>query len=266
MKKKITFSVLLLSLLVLGACGETTPSGSLSDPSSNDTSSTSTSEPSTSSTSEEIEISDISSLRALAAGQEATVRGVVVNHNYSGQSTPYIVGFWMADLTGSVYVYGETFAQAVSKGNTVTLTGTKAYYIPENDVSSAAAVGYIGMQQLINPELVELIDTVSAITEESFQYTTVAAINDIPLTEDITGNIYCVKGRYRRYDETSYVNYGIDDLNRVDSLLAYTQSNGKDYYWTDEFENHTVEMLIIITLGKPAVGLWRMNPVAFVDD
>lgn len=267
MKKKITFSVLLLSLLVLAACGETTPSDSLSDTSSDDISSTSTSETtSNSSSEEENQIVDISSLRALTVGQEATVRGVVVNHNYTGQTTPYIVGFWLADNTGSVYVYGEITANSVAKGNTVTLTGTKAYYIPENDTGAAAAIGYVGMMQLTNPHVLDLNESISSIPESVITETTVAEISAIPLTEDITGNIYRVKGRYRRYDETSYVNYGIDDLNRVDSLLAYTQSNGKDYYWTDEYENDTVEMLLIVSLGKPAVGLWRINPVAFLDD
>ena len=48
--------------------------------------------------------------------------------------------------------------------------------------------------------------------------------------------------------------------------MAYTQSNGKDYAWTDAYDGKTVEMLIIVSLGKPGVGAWRMCPVSFLDD
>ena len=96
-----------MGTFVLSACQ--VPANSSSD--SIDTSSstpTITSSESSSETSSEEEIPTvaISSLRNLEVGQVATIRGVVVNLNYTGQSTPYAVGFWMADETGSVYIYG----------------------------------------------------------------------------------------------------------------------------------------------------------------
>lgn len=122
------------------------------------------------------------------------------------------------------------------------------------------------MLQLASPTILDLDTTISSIPETAINDLSIAEINDIPLTSDITGNIYRVKGRYHRYDETSYVNYVIEDLNRVDNLLAYTQCNGKDYYWTDSYDSKTVEMLIIVSLGKPSVDMWRINPVSFTDD
>lgn len=267
MKKKISLLILLLGTLVFSACQGPTDSASDSSDTSSDSSSITSSESSLETSSEEeIPTVAISSLRDLEVGQEATIRGVVVNLNYTGQSTPYVVGFWMADETGSVYIYGELTANAVSKGNTVTIRGTKGYYIPTNDASSAAAVGYLGMLQLASPTILDLDTTISLIPETAIDDITIAEINEIPLTSDITGNIYRVQGRYHRYDETSYVNYVIEDLNRVDSLLAYTQCNGKDYYWTDSYDNKTVEMLIIVSLGKPSVDMWRINPVLFIND
>jgi len=266
MKKKISLAILLLGTLILTSCGETNSSSDSLDTSSDTASITISDSSSDTSSEEEIPTVAISSLRSLEVGQEATIRGVVVNHNYTGQSTPYIVGFWLADETGSVYIYGETTANAVAKGNIVTLSGTKGYYIPSTDAGSALAVGYLGMLQLMNPTILDLDESINSIPEEAINDLTIAEINDIPLTTDITGNIYRVQGRYRRYDETSYVNYGVDDLNRVDSLLAYTQCNGKDYFWTDPYENDTVEMLIIVSLGKPSVDKWRMNPVSFISD
>lgn len=202
----------------------------------------------------------------MAVGTEVRINGIVANLNYTGQSTPYVVGFWLADATGSIYIYGENAAMNVQKGNTVALRGTKTYYIPDTDSAAATATGYVGMQQIIDPVLLELSETVSPIPETAITTTTIADINEIPLGTDISGNIYRVQGRYHRYDSLSYVNYEITDLNRVDSLLAYTQCNGKDYYWTDSYDTKTVELLIIVSLGKPGVGMWRMNPVTFIEE
>ena len=251
MKKKLSISLLLFASLMVSSCGNTNPS------SGTDTISDSTGEG--------LNV-DISSIRDMAVGVEVRVQGIVANLNYTGQSTPYVTGFWLADATGSIYVYDETVAQTLEKGNTVTMYGTKSYYIPDTDTGSAEATSYIGMQQLINPDVVSVNYTVSPIPETAINDLTIAEITKIPLTTDITGNIYRVQGRYHRHDNISFVNYSVVDLNRVDSLLAYTQCNGKDYYWTDSYDGKTIEMIIIVSLGKPGVGMWRMNPVSFIEE
>lgn len=203
----------------------------------------------------------------LSEGEVATVRGVVVKHNYTGQSTPYITGFWLADKTGSIYVYGEEVAKSVEVGNTVVVKGAKAYYIPQNDQGAAASVNYKGMLQLTLPEILENDHlTTGTPSTSAITFTTVKDILEIPLTEDITGQIFCVKGRWSKVTPADFTNYYLNDLNRVDSIMAYTQSNGKDYKWTDPYDGKTVEMLIIVSIGKPGVGAWRMCPVSFIDD
>lgn len=203
----------------------------------------------------------------LVEGEIATVRGVVVKHNYTGQSTPYITGFWLADKTGSIYVYGENVAKSVEVGNTVVVKGVKAYYIPQNDAGAAASVNYKGMLQLTSPEILENDNKTSLVIDKNvITTTTVKDILEIPLTEDITGKIFRVKGRWSKVTPGDFTNYYLNDLNRVDSIMAYTQSNGKDYKWTDPYDGKTVEMLIIVSIGKPGVGAWRMCPVSFIDD
>ncbi len=203
----------------------------------------------------------------LVEGEIATVRGVVVKHNYTGQSTPYITGFWLADKTGSIYVYGEEVAKSVEVGNTVVVKGVKAYYIPQNDAGAAASVNYKGMLQLTSPEILENDNKTSLVIDKNvITTTTVKDILETPLTEDITGKIFRVKGRWSKVTPADFTNYYLNDLNRVDSIMAYTQSNGKDYKWTDPYDGKTVEMLIIVSIGKPGVGAWRMCPVSFIDD
>lgn len=271
-KKFISLLALVCSLGVMACGGNNDSSSSKKASSSSPVVSTPAPSASSSLTSSSINNDDIyDSVKyvreELGEGEVAIIKGVVVKHNYTGQSTPYITGFWLADKTGSIYIYGEELAKSVEVGNTVVVKGAKAYYIPETDSGSAAAVNYKGMLQLTLPEIIENDGlTTGTVNTKAITFTTIKEIQDIPLTEDITGQIFCVKGRWSKVTPADFTNYYLYDLNRVDSIMAYTQCNGKDYAWTDSYDGKTVEMLIIVSLGKPGVGAWRMCPVAFLDD
>lgn len=214
-----------------------------------------------------IDITKIKDLRdEKNIGEIVTIKGVVVKHNYTDQSTPYITGFWIADETGSIYIYGEKSAKTVQEGNLVTVKGTKGFYIPNNDTGAAISMNYTGMMQLTNPEILDNDGKQNEIPSSTITETTISEINKIPLSINISGNIYKVKGSYSRVAQSDFVNYYLNDFNKVDSIMAYTQSNGKDYKWTDGYDGKNVEMLIIISLAKPGVNSWRMCPVAFLND
>lgn len=199
-------------------------------------------------------------------GEEATIKGVVVKHNYTGQQVPYKTGFWIADETGSVYIYGENSSKKVEEGNLVTVKGIKGYYIPQNDLGAASSLNYDGMMQLSSPEILENDNGNNEIPKSAIIESSVEEISKIPLNTNITGNIYRVQGRYSVSPATGFTNYYINDLNRVDSLLAYTQSNGMDYEWTTSYDDKTVDMLIIVSLAKPGTNSWRFCPVKFIND
>ena len=199
-------------------------------------------------------------------GEEATIKGVVVKHNYTGQQVPYKTGFWIADETGSVYIYGKDSSEKVKEGNLVTVKGIKGYYIPQNDTGAAASLNYDGMMQLSSPEILENDNGNNEIPASAIKESSVEEISKIPLNTNITGNIYRVQGRYSVSPATGFTNYYINDLNRVDSLLAYTQSNGMDYAWTSSYDGKTVDMLIIVSLAKPGTNSWRFCPVEFIND
>lgn len=264
-------SVLFLTLLCtvgLTACNNAGNSSSVSSKvSTSSTSASSTIISSSTSTSIDEQYDKVADVREyFGEGELATIKGVVVKHNYTGQGTPYITGFWVADKTGCIYVYGEEIAKSVEVGNTVVVKGAKAYYIPDTDSGSAAATNYKGMLQLTYGTILENDGKTTGLPHsDAITTTTVAEINKIPLTTDITGNIYKVKGRWSKVTPGDYTNYYLTDLNREDQIMAYTQSNGKDYAWTDENDGKTVEMLIIVSLGKPGVGKWRMCPISFLD-
>jgi hypothetical protein len=149
----------------------------------------------------------------------------------------------------------------------VTVKGTKAYYIPNTDSGSAASLSYEGMAQLKDPTILHNDGlTTNEIPAGAINESTVSNLSKAPLTTDISGKIYKVKGYYHKYPETGYANYGITDLNRVDRLNAYTQSNGKDFSWTDDCDGKAVEMLLITTLAKPGSGEWKFCPVEMIRE
>ena len=255
--KKSGLFVGLLCLFMLTSCGN---GNNISNISADSTASDS------SSTSEIVEPQNISDVRNGTPGNKYTIEGVVVAYNYTGQETPYITGVWIADETSSIYVYGEAFAKSLTVGAKIRLSGTFAYYIPSTDSTSAVSTNYVGMIQLTDPIIEKTYDGTFDIPAGSINTSTVMDINAIPLTNNITGLIYKVKGHYHKYEMTGFTNYEIEDLNRVDTLLAYTQSNGKDYAWTDAYDSKTVEMLIVVTIGKPSLGLWRITPIKVLSD
>lgn len=127
-------------------------------------------------------------------------------------------------------------------------------------------MNYSGMMQLISPEILENDNANSEIPQSAISEIKISELNKIPLSTNISGNIYKVKGSYSRVAQSDFVNYYLNDFNKVDSIMAYTQSNGKDYKWTDEYAGKNVEMLIIVSLAKPGVNSWRMCPVSFLND
>ena len=261
MNKKFLLLTLLCTL-GMASCGVG------GNPSSSNTSSnTSSTTTSQTSSAQQVQTVSIASVRTTTNVDEVVaVKGVVVKHNYTGQSTPYITGFWIADETGSIYVYGENSAKTVSEGNEVVVRGKKCFYIPQNDTGAASTMNYQGMMQLKEPEIISNDKGTHAIPTTAIIEKSIAEINQIPLSENITGNIYKVKGRYSMSSQADFTNYYIEDLNRVDSLMAYTQSNGKDYAWTNSYDGKTVEMLMVASIAKPGVNSWRFCPVAFLND
>lgn len=256
-RKRFPLILVIVALFTLASCRDMTSSESSSLESLNTSEVT---------TSEETSVS-IAAARSGEVNESFTVTGVVVAYNYTGQSTPYITGFWLADQTDSIYIYGEDVAKSVQPGNKVTVQGTKAYYIPQNDVGSATAINYKGMVQLTSPVIVGNDNkTDNEIPNEVISNLSVADINAIPLTEDITGKIYRTKAYYHVYDNVSYVNYEIEDTNLTDTLLAYTQSNGKDYAWTNEWNGKLVDIEFVVSIGKPSQNLWRICPINILGE
>ena len=89
-------------------------------------------------------------------------------------------------------------------------------------------------------------------------------INDIQnneLTNDITGNAYELQGKVIVSEQPGYTNYYLQSLDLSTTLPFYTQSNGKDYKWLDEYSDQYVDMYVVVMNGKPSRNEWRALPV-----
>ncbi len=262
MKNRITSLACMALTLVLTAC----PSSSSTSESSV-TTSLPPSSVSISSSEQPLVETPIGEIRSLEAGTEVVVTGIVAQHLWSGQATPYKVGFWLVDQTGAIYVYGDNLSNYVEIGNRVSVRGNKFYYIPTTDQGAAVTMNYQGTQQLTTPTLISNDNGNHPIpTEAIIDDVTIAQIRDYPIDTDITGNLYRLKGRVRVVPSSGYTNYYIDDMNRIDTLALYTTSNGKDYMWLDAYDGQVRDMLVAIINAKPQTNLWRLAPVAVYDE
>ncbi len=207
--------------------------------------------------------STLEQIKSAELGSVHAFDGVVVQHVYSGQDIPYIAGMMVANDSGCIYVYGQNTAQQVKVGDKVTVSGKKAYYVPQTDTGAATASGYKGQLQLTEPTLItHEKDKNLPIPEKAIN-----KVNELEpilrhsLTDDISNKIWQIRGRITKTIGGDFTNYYLWDLNRTDSINFYTQSNGKDYKWLEPYVDKTVNMTFISINAKPGNAIWRGLPV-----
>ncbi len=204
--------------------------------------------------------------REAATGTKIKTQGVVAQITYANGQKP--AGVILVDGTQSIYVYDSDLAGRVKIGNSVTIAASKTYWILEKEQSNAAKFGYQGCCQLEDVTLLELDESVQAFDKSWIPATTVKAILDTPVTENITGSIYKVNALVKRQDGTGFVNYYFYDLDGTTGSYAYTQCNGSDFAWLDAFDGKicTVYITAINAKSTSSDCYFRLLPVAVMDE
>lgn len=215
----------------------------------------------------EINESDYSELTVNAAREAADgtlvkVQGVVAAITYASGKVP--AGFYLVDGTNSIYVYDGNVAARVAVGNTVTVYGAKEHWILEKEQDSANKHGYKGCNQIASVVKFESDNGNTAFDTSWITESTVKAILDTPVTTDITTTIYKVNALISRSEGASFVNYYINDLDGVTGSYTYTQANGSDFAWLDQYDGKicTVYLSVINAKSSPNDCIWRFIPVA----
>ena len=208
----------------------------------------------------------IAEIRDAAADTFVKVDGVVAAITYANGFVPN--GVMLVDNTQSIYVFDANLAQQVSVGNTVTILGTKAYWILEKEMSSAEKFGYKGCCQITDVTLVSNDNKTTDFDKSWITESTVKAIVEAPVTENITTTIYKVNALVKKVPGTGFTNYYFFDLDGETGSYTYTQCNGNDFDWLDQYDGKicTVYLTALNAKSSNSGCIFRLYPVAVMDE
>ena len=211
-------------------------------------------------------LSTIADARLVQVGEIVKISGVVARITYANGYKPS--GFMLIDNTSSIYVYDGDIAARVSEGNTITIVGVKDYWILDTEQTNASKFGYKGCNQLTDVVLVSNDEGNSAFDTSWINETTVKAIMDTPVSTDITTLIFKVNALVKKVDGTGFINYYIDDLDEYTGSYVYTQCNGGDFDWLNQFDGKICTVYLVALNAKSTATScsWRFLPVAVIDD
>ncbi len=208
----------------------------------------------------------IAEIRDAAADTLVKVDGIVAAITYANGQIPN--GVMLVDNTQSIYVFDSNLAQQVSVGNTVTILGTKAYWILDTEQTSAAKFGYQGCCQITDVVLVSNDKSTTSYDKSWITETTVKAIMDTPITENITTTIYKVNALVKKVEGTGFTNYYFFDLDGETGSYTYTQCNGSDFAWLDAYDGKICTVYLTALNAKSASSgcFFRLYPVEVIDE
>ena len=208
----------------------------------------------------------IAEARDAETGAKVKVSGVVAQITYANGMKPS--GVILVDGTSSIYVYDGDLAARCAIGNTISVYASKTYWILETEQSNAEKFGYKGCNQLESAVLISNDEGNTAFDTSWIETTTVKEIMDKPVSEDITTKIFKVTAQVKRVDGTGFVNYYFNDLDGKTGNYTYTQCNGGDFAWLDEFDGKicTVYLMALNAKSKAAGCEWRFLPIKVLDE
>ncbi len=209
----------------------------------------------------------IDEARETAEGTKVKVSGVVARITFANGLKPS--GVYLVDGTNSIYVYDGDLAQSVSIGNKITVLASKTYWVLESEQSAAEKHGYKGCCQLESATLVSNDNKTDNEFDKSWiEETTVKELLNTPVTENVTTTIFKVNALVKKAEGKGFTNYYFYDLDGKTGAYTYTQCNGSDFAWLDEFDGKicTVYLSVINAKSTSTECFFRLLPVAVVDE
>ena len=206
----------------------------------------------------------INQARSEKEGAKVKLTGVVAKITYANGMIPS--GFYLVDNTNSIYVYDNQIAPRVAEGDKITICAERTNWILADEQNNAQKFGYTGCIQVANSHLIgEAVSNqeldLSWVTES-----TVKEIMDTPTSNNITTTIYKVNAYVSKQEGKGFTNYYINDIDGKTGSYSYTQCNGSDFSWLDEFDGKicTVYLSVINAKSTNSTCLWRFLPVKVV--
>ena len=220
---------------------------------------------------EDIDVSDytemtIAAAREVALGAKVRVTGVVARITYANGMKPS--GVYLVDGTNSIYVYDGDIAGQVAIGNKITVLGEKDYWVLADESNAANKHGYKGCCQISSATLYENDKATNEIDFSWCEELTVKEILNTPVTENVTTTIFKTNALVKKVPGNGFVNYYFFDLDGNTGAYTYTQCNGSDFKWLDEFDGKicTVYLSPMNAKSSSSDCYFRFLPVAVIDE
>ena len=208
----------------------------------------------------------IADARDTALGTLVKVTGVVARITYANGMKPS--GVYLIDGTNSIYVYDADVAGQVSIGNKITVLGEKDMWILESETNNANTFGYKGCCQISSAVLYDNDKGTNEIDFTWCEEKSVKDILEIPVTENVTTTVYKTTALVKKVPGSGFVNYYFFDLDGETGAYTYTQCNGSDFSWLDEFDGKicTVYLSPMNAKSTATSCYFRFLPVAVIDE
>lgn len=209
----------------------------------------------------------IAEAREMETGSLVKVSGVVARITYANGQVPS--GFYVIDNTSSIYIHSSSAASNIKEGNKITVCGAVDFWILDSEKTSASKIGYKGSCQLSDVTITENDNLTTNVFDKSWiEETTIKNIMETSATENITNKIYKVNSYVKKVEGSNFINYYFDDIDGVTGSYTYTQCNGKDFSWLDEFDGKicTVYLTAINAKSSSSGAIWRFMPIEVIDE
>ena len=208
----------------------------------------------------------IAEARAAKDGDKLRVSGTVARITYANGMKPN--GFILVNGADSIYVFDGDAAGRVKIGNNVEIAASKTYWILDTEQSNAKLHGYKGCNQLAEVTLVSNDEGNNDWVNASIPAATVKELMDTPVSEDITTQIYKTTALIKKAPGNGFTNYYINDLDEKTGSYVYTQCNGNDFAWLDEFDGKICTVYFVVLNAKSSVSgcVYRLLPIKVSDD
>lgn len=169
----------------------------------------------------------------------------------------------IGDATGTMYLYDSQLAPQLKLNDTITVVATKDYWVLDSEATTAEKLGYAGANQLINATLVSKTENGTFDYDAVAEATSIKGIIDTPFTEDITGTLYKVPAQIVKRAGSGFTNYYFNDLDGETGSYVYTQANGNDFSWLDQYDQqlHYVYLVALNAKMSSSGGIWRFLPI-----
>lgn len=209
----------------------------------------------------------IQEARDAQKGANLKISGVVARITFANGMKPN--GFILVSGGKSIYIYDGDTAQRVAIGNKVEIAGTKDYWILDSEISSAQKFNYTGCNQLTDVTLISNDGkTDNSLELDKFETSTVKDIIETPVSADITSKVFKVNALVSKVPGNGFTNYYFNDLDGVTGSYTYTQCNGGDFSWLDEFDGKicTVYLTALNAKSTSTACVFRLLPIAVYDE